>query len=181
MNLLGHTHLDLFKVAMSYSQPEKPVGVVGVCGSVTTWSGQPSFCVYEVDAETLLPVRRLTYAFDINTANSKGQIEWTLYTDYMKDYAIPDLSPSSYLGLANRILKNIPDASNYNTRMRRKFYSIDNCDDELCMKGKYCDNVNLDPIEHDQCRGVSHFDFIGNFFGSLFETWHGPWVNKVST
>lgn len=106
------------------------MGVVGVCGGVTTWSGQPCFCVYEVDAETLLPVRRLTYAFDINTANSKGQIEWTLYTDYMKDYGIPDLSPSSYLGLANRILKNIPDASNYNTRMRRKFYSIDNCDDE---------------------------------------------------
>ena len=100
MNFLGHTHIDLFKAAMSYSQPEAPVGVLGVCGSVTSWSGNPSFCVYEVDQETLLPLTRYTYAFDMATANANGVINWVKYTDYINDYGLWDLSPSSMLGLA---------------------------------------------------------------------------------
>jgi hypothetical protein len=39
MNLMAHTHTDLFKVAMSYSNPVMPVGILTVCGSVTTWGG----------------------------------------------------------------------------------------------------------------------------------------------
>ena len=82
LNLLGHTHLDYFKVAMSYLRPYAPVGVLNVCGSVTTWTGNPSFCVYEVDKKTLLPVKRTTYAFDMAQANAFGTIEWSVYTDY---------------------------------------------------------------------------------------------------
>jgi hypothetical protein len=101
MNLMAHTHTDLFKVSMSYSNPVAPVGVLTVCGSVTTWGGQPSFCVYEIDMETLLPVERYTYAFDINRANSEGFITWVEnYTDFKRDYSLADLSPSSFLNFA---------------------------------------------------------------------------------
>ena len=68
---------------MSYSEPHHPVGVLGVCGSVSSWTGNPSFCVYELDQETLLPVSRKTYAFDLSKANREGAIEWVLYTDYI--------------------------------------------------------------------------------------------------
>ena len=69
MTVFGHNHNDLVKVAMSYSQPETPVGYIHSCGSMTTWGGNPQFCVYEVDAETLLPVNRYTYSFDMIKAN----------------------------------------------------------------------------------------------------------------
>ena len=95
MNLMAHTHVDLFKVAMSYSNPVAPIGVLTVCGSVTTWGGQTSFCVYEVDMETLLPINRYTYAFDIYRANQEGKITWIEnYTNFRRDYNLNDLSPS---------------------------------------------------------------------------------------
>lgn len=53
-----------------------------ICGGITTWGGNPSICIYDVDEETLLPVARYTYAFDMNTANAKGKIEWELFTDW---------------------------------------------------------------------------------------------------
>jgi hypothetical protein len=66
MNLYGHTHTDLFKVVTSTTEPKRPIGTLTICGSLTTWGGvNPSFCVYEVDAETFLPISRVTYAFDV--------------------------------------------------------------------------------------------------------------------
>jgi hypothetical protein len=52
------------------SEPSKAVGVLTICGAITTWiSNNPSFCVYEVDAETMLPVQKYVYAFDVRKAN----------------------------------------------------------------------------------------------------------------
>jgi hypothetical protein len=57
---------------------------MSVCGSLTTWGGlNPSFCVYEVDKETLLPITRKTWSFDIATANVEGVPNWKLYTDWL--------------------------------------------------------------------------------------------------
>lgn len=104
MNMYAHSHTDSFKLFMSYTKPTAPVGIMHVCGSVTTWVGNnPGFCVYEVDAETLLPLKRTTYAFNMETANTKGDITWTAYTNFIKDYALPDLSPNSFLNLATKI------------------------------------------------------------------------------
>ena len=56
LNTFGHSHSDQAKVVMSNSDPQKAVGIYSICGSITTWGGNPSFCVYEVDAETMLPI-----------------------------------------------------------------------------------------------------------------------------
>jgi len=36
-----------------------------ICGGITTMGGNPSICVYEVDAETILPINRYTYSFNM--------------------------------------------------------------------------------------------------------------------
>ena len=77
MNLFGHTHRDIFKVVNSIEVSTTPIGVLTVCGSITTWlGGNPSYCVYELDKETLLPISRETYWFDIDKANETGEPEW---------------------------------------------------------------------------------------------------------
>ena len=59
------------------SEPKKPIGTLHTCGGLTTWIGHnPSICVYEVDAETLLPVNRYTFAFDLKKANEMNEIVW---------------------------------------------------------------------------------------------------------
>jgi Acid sphingomyelin phosphodiesterase C-terminal region len=66
-----------------------------ICGGITTWGGNPSICLYEVDAETMLPVKRFTYSFNMEQANSDGFITWNLHTNWLTDYNLTDLSPSS--------------------------------------------------------------------------------------
>ena len=69
LNFFGHTHTDEFRLSRAYDKAETPIGVMTVCGGITTWGGNPSLCVYDVDAETLLPVARYTYSFDLEAAN----------------------------------------------------------------------------------------------------------------
>ncbi len=84
-----------------------------MCGSVTTWTGNPSFCVFEVDKKTLLPVKRITYAFDMEGANRNGTIEWTSYTEYTKDYGLTDFSPKALKAFGDSLLTDINAASNF--------------------------------------------------------------------
>jgi hypothetical protein len=105
--MFGHTHTDLFKVFQAIDPVEPPAGVFTVCGSITTWGSlNPSYCEYELDFETLLPVKRRTYFFDITKANATGQIEWELATDWLQEYGkygLTDLSPASYLEFASSL------------------------------------------------------------------------------
>jgi hypothetical protein len=179
LNILGHTHLDFFKVVSSYMRPYNQVGVLGICGSVTSWTGNPSFCVYEVDQVTLLPLKRTTYAFDLERANKEGAITWVTYTDYLNDYALEDLSPGNFEKLAEEIRESPNIASNYATRMRRLFSHGESCESDECRRERYCDSTQMDPIEHSQCANQPHYDFKNNFFGSLFEVLQGPWVEIV--
>jgi hypothetical protein len=70
--MFGHIHSDVYRTALSMSN-EEPTGVMTVCGSLTTWGGiNPSFCIYELDKETLLPIARETWSYDISEANEIG-------------------------------------------------------------------------------------------------------------
>jgi hypothetical protein len=72
ISMFGHTHTDLFKVT-SAVENNLPTSVFTVCGSITTWGSlNPSYCEYEVDKQTLLPINRRTYFFDITKANQTG-------------------------------------------------------------------------------------------------------------
>ena len=73
------------------------VGVIHICGSVTTWTeGNPSYCVLELDSEYLLPVKRQTFAIDLTKSNSDAQIAWDYQIDWKEAFTMKDLSPSSY-------------------------------------------------------------------------------------
>jgi len=80
-------------MAKAFDKNSSPIGVMTVCSSITTWGGNPSFCVYEVDEDTMLPISRKTYAFDMDKANADGFITWNLYTDWKDIYDMDDLSP----------------------------------------------------------------------------------------
>lgn len=139
---------------MSYTNPINAVGVLGVCGSVTSWTGNPSFCVYEIDAETLLPINRYTYAFDLNAANIDGKPTWMLYKDYIRNFGsfgLKSMSPSSLKHLADVMKTNSTLATAYNRLNRRRFDQGGDCSDKDCMQGRYCDAVNIDPVEHENC------------------------------
>lgn len=75
--MYGHEHSDVYKQVGSIEDPADPIGVLQVCGAITTWIGNnPAYCIYEVDKETMLPVSRKTYWFDITEANETGEPNW---------------------------------------------------------------------------------------------------------
>ena len=72
-SMFGHVHHDIYKLVGSVEDSEDPIGVLQVCGAITTWvSNNPSYCVYELDKATMLPVSRKTYYFDVDSANETG-------------------------------------------------------------------------------------------------------------
>ena len=90
-----------------------------VCGSISSWTGNPSFCVFEVDKDSLLPLERITYAFDLEKANQDEQIQWVKYTEYSIDYNMTDLSPSQFKNVAQNILNDSTQATLFNTKKIR--------------------------------------------------------------
>ena len=79
----------------------------------------PSFMVIDFDAETMLPVKMKTYYTDVDTANERGEPEWAVLHDYLTEYELTDLSPSSMKDLGVRILTDHEMASKFSLNMNR--------------------------------------------------------------
>lgn len=153
--------------------------MLSVCGSITTWGGlNPSFCVYELDRETLLPVTRQTWSFDIATANEKGLPEWSIYTDWLSDYKMADLSPASYFDFAKRLSQDEELNLAYRMKQGRRMSAGSSCD-AGCLQQTYCDSVFFDPYLNRECKGEPIFDWTGRWLGSLREAMMEPWLKPV--
>ena len=127
--LVGHTHLETYQLHNSMTNPEKPLVMTSVGGSVTSYDFQnPSFMVFDLDAKTLLPVNMHTYYIDLDEANEAGYPNWSELHDYKNDYAMTDLSPSGFKDLAVRIFTDSELAmefrKNENRQNKNKHYTI---------------------------------------------------------
>jgi len=56
--------------------------------------------VLTLDAATMLPIGIKTYFMDIDKANAEGHPTWELLHDYEEEYGMSDLSPNSFMKLA---------------------------------------------------------------------------------
>ena len=90
--MYGHVHHEYYSVTRS-NLSSKAVGVEYWTGSVSTWTAiNPSFRVFLVDPETMLPVKVQTYYFDIKESSP----EWKYGHELTDLYKMDDLSPSSF-------------------------------------------------------------------------------------
>ena len=108
-SVYGHVHNEMHNVAKSFSTG-KPVGVQYWASSLSTWyQVNPSFRVIEVDEETMLPVKMHTYSLDLQTENPT----WKYDHEMTELYGMKDLSPSSFVDLANQFKVNETLAMTY--------------------------------------------------------------------
>ena len=104
LTMHGHKHSEYYGLMRTPGDLNSSAfGVHYMTGSVTTYEAVfPTFRLYHLDKETMLPVKIDTYKFDITAEQPK----WTF------DHAVPDyfdmddLSPRSFDALADNILKN---------------------------------------------------------------------------
>lgn len=73
-----------------------------------------------------------------------------------------DLSPSSYVTMANKIATDDKFASVYQSRGSRTVDAARTCDAN-CRKGCYCGITSFDRSENAQCNGNSIFNWDSDF------------------
>mmetsp|Transcript_26416 Transcript_26416/g.40328 ORF Transcript_26416/g.40328 Transcript_26416/m.40328 type:complete len:88 (-) Transcript_26416:258-521(-) len=87
---------------MDADVPQKPINTHWVAGSITTWGRMnPSFTVFDIDAEYMVPTNVHTYAMNLTEANIEGAPQWKYLHDFVSEYSLPDFSPSSLLDLTH--------------------------------------------------------------------------------
>jgi len=111
----GHTHQEDFLVTRAMNTVT-PIGFNLITGSGTTMTNvNPGFTVIDFDEEFMVPVNIHTYYMDVNESNKNPskQPDWKLLHDYIEEYSMVDLSPSSFRDLTNRLYNSLDLAQKY--------------------------------------------------------------------
>ncbi|CAI2362663.1 unnamed protein product [Moneuplotes crassus] len=114
LNLFGHTHQEEYEIIRSVKN-RKPIGVNHLVPSFTTINNQnPSFRVFTLDAQTLIPLSIETYTFDLQKANQDDKFAvFERNHEMTQEYNMRDLSPSSFYELSQKFQVNETLASKY--------------------------------------------------------------------
>ena len=152
------------------TNPEKPVVLTTVGGSMTTYDYQnPSFMVLDLDSATMLPTNMHTFYIDVEEANTVGYPQWRELHDYRDSYAMPDLSPSSFKDLAVRIFTNKELATEFlmNERRQNPYYEY-----EVNQLHIYCSLVTSEAHEKHECKKTGALTAYGRDYKFLSK--NGP-------
>lgn len=144
-SVYGHVHLEIYGVA-SGIKTGHPTGVHFWSGSVSTWfEVNPSFKMFEVDVETMLPVKSHTYILDIAGSRSQpgAPLAWQWDHEVTAHYNMTDLSPSSFVQLAERVRDDEATALLYQrTQSNGGNQTVYPDCDATCRQHMYCSLIN---------------------------------------
>ena len=93
----GHHHYETFRVVRAINTTD-PIGFYLVTGSGTSYGHKnPGFAVVDWDEEYMVPVNIHTYYMNLTEANMnpEAEPEWKELHDWVSEYNLEDLSPSS--------------------------------------------------------------------------------------
>ena len=181
LNLFGHTHEEEFEVVRAV-EDGKPIGVNHLAPSMTSFvDHNPAFRVITLDAETKLPIKIETHAFDLKRANEDdSKAEFKLHHELGKDYGLPDLSPQSFLDLTKRFIDDEAVTQKYHEYMYAGgpgFTPNAPCDDH-CRRLLSCRCSNSVFSEARQCLQWNDYLNIWVLESYLFDFMNGKWVEK---
>jgi hypothetical protein len=94
-----------------------------ITGSGTSGGNRnPAFTVMEFDAEYMVPLNTHTYFMNLTEANADSNAEpvWQELHDFVKEYDLKDMSPSSVKDFTERMYNNADLASQYEWNANRR-------------------------------------------------------------
>ena len=95
--------------------------------------------MFEVDVETMLPVKIHTYALDLQDPSPA----WKYDHEMTSLYEMADLSPKSFADLAERFFRNESLAIKYiNAKTQKGPQSLTSQCDLECRREQYCQTMN---------------------------------------
>lgn len=130
--------------------------------------------VLTLDRISMLPVAMKTYSMDIDQANTQDYPSWELLHDYKEEYGMKDLSPDSFLELAERIKIDQVTANKFSWNEIRRKGDEPTEADKLAL---YCDLSSTETWEKDYCLGKNPSDFRHNPAEAFVDYIVGNWIN----
>lgn len=162
---------------MSYGVFDKqPAGVIFIAPSLTTYTDKnPSFKIYESDAETREVTDWDTYRLDIPKANNNTSSLSTFEHVYTmtKLYGLSNLRPATLDKWARGMADNEKDAVNYLYNKETGGPGSPTSCDEGCRKSTVCSIVNNTAKEVLACDGSKP-----SFENKVLDYFFGDWVYK---
>jgi len=123
---------------------DRAMGVAFWTGSVTPFEennpNNPSFRRFILDEETMLPVAVETYVMDLTDLDQDEVPSFVLDHELSEFFGMPDLSPSSFDDLSNRLLTTEDIAHEYQLTKSNHGLNLtrgNTCDQE-CRATVYC-------------------------------------------
>ena len=158
-----------------------PLSVQFGTSSLGTGGGKnPSFRIFEHDAETMLPVEIHRHYMNLTKSNEDKVAQWGYLYATKEEYNLPDFSPQTLFdftssweeGNVDMLKKTIVNADG---RYARQSTDQVSCDD-ACIKNAQCNWRSSESYEMKDCKGQDHLDFFNHLDDSLFELMNDPWV-----
>uniref|UniRef100_A0A7S3IP58 Calcineurin-like phosphoesterase domain-containing protein n=1 Tax=Strombidium inclinatum TaxID=197538 RepID=A0A7S3IP58_9SPIT len=171
----GHTHSEEIFLTMGMNSTD-PIGFNFLSGSVTSGdSRNPGFSMVEYDEEFMVPLNIHTYYMNLTEANANpsAPLEWNELHDYLDEYRLPDLSPSSIKDLTQRMYDNADLAGlyEYNKAKGGRPYKPGQEHDKsfLCLQGS-------ETFEVKDCFGQPHINLKSKNPTDIFEFLTQYWI-----
>ena len=153
----------------------KPIGWSLISGSGTSdGNHNPSFVVIEWDKEYMVPVNIITYYMNLTEANltPDEQPKWRILHNFLDEYDLKDLSPSSMLDFTLRMYNDVDLASQFKWNLNRRGTHKPTA--SLHDHGFIC-MATSEVFEEKDCQGRPHIDLKngGNtdWFNFLIADW----------
>lgn len=171
----GHIHHQSLHTIRAINTTD-PIGVYMVTPSGTTFTMgdhlNPSFTVFDFDAEFMVPVNAHVYYMNLTEANETPDVspKWTELHDLINEYGLADMSPSSMEDFFSRMYSTDGElASLYEWNSARRANPRPaptlNQIDIKCL-------VASETYELRECEGKPDFSPL-KFLDALI----GPWIN----
>lgn len=174
----GHIHSDGYNVYRD-GETGRVNNVVFMPGSFTCfWYRNPSYRVYEIDVDTMLPIDYYEYRLDLGKWNNSTDenLVWDLAYVFSKEYNLPDATYDSYHELTER-LKTDPETVEkfiYNANSGYVQNSVSKKDLDID-RTIYCGTL---PVEEDfyKCMGWER-----NNRDKIYTFVRGTWRQRIDS
>lgn len=170
----GHTHGDYYTVFRD-SFTNKVNNVLFMPASLTTYSRRnPSFRVYDIDYDTLLPVDYTEYRLNLEKWNNlpDENIEWDLAYTFSKEYNLPDATNESYEKLTEMLKTDEDIVKKFAHNASSGTQTFNSNENSSFNIGYYCDTFPTESMKNE-CRGSKK-----GKLDEWMDYFRGPWKIK---
>jgi len=171
----GHNHGDLYTVFRD-KITNKINNVLFMASSLTTYSQRnPSFRIYEIDLDTLLPIDYNEYRLNLGKWNNSpnDNIEWDLAYTFSKEYKLDDASYESYARLTEMLRTDRETIDRYDHNVKSQIGEFKKIKKNSSINIEYyCGTFPTQSLQN-KCKGTE----LGKL-DKIMDYIRGPWKNK---